>query len=66
MLPTPTTHLLEEVLSPDNLKKAWKRVRSNKGAPGIDGLTIDKFQEHFKGHGKLLIEEIRKDFENIK
>lgn len=59
MLPTATTHLLEEVVSPDNINKAWKRVRSNKGAPGIDGLTIDKFQEHFKGHGKLLIEEIR-------
>lgn len=59
MLPTPTTHLLEEILSPNNLNKAWKRVRSNKGAPGIDGLTIDNFQAHFKDHGKLLIEEIR-------
>lgn len=59
MLPTPTTHLLEEVLSPDNLNKAWKRVRSNKGAPGIDGLAIDNFVAHFRDHGKLLIEEIR-------
>ena len=59
MLPTPTTHLLEKVLSRDNLKKAWKRVRSNKGAPGIDGLTIDNFIAHFRDHGKSLVDEIR-------
>ncbi len=59
MLPAPTTNLLEQVLAPDNLNKAWKRVRSNKGAPGIDGLTIENFTAHFKDHGKLLIEDIR-------
>lgn len=62
MLPTSTTHLLDEVLSPENLKKAWKRVRSNKGAPGIDGLTIDNFRAHYRDHGKNLIEDIRKGF----
>lgn len=59
MLPTPETQLLELVLAPDNLNKAWKRVRSNKGAPGIDGLTIDNFVAHFRGSGKSLIEDIR-------
>ena len=59
MLPTPTTDLLEQVLTHENLAKAWKRVRSNKGAPGIDGLTIEHFVAHFKAHGKALIEEIR-------
>lgn len=47
------------MLSPNNLNKAWKKVRSNKGAPGIDGLTIDNFQAHFKDHGQLLVEDIR-------
>jgi RNA-directed DNA polymerase len=60
MLPTSTIDLLEQVLTHENLAKAWKRVRSNKGAPGIDGLTIDDFIAHFQDHGKLLIEEIRK------
>ena len=59
MLPTPETQLLELVLAPDNLNKAWTRVRSNKGAPGIDGLTIDNFVAHFRGSGKSLIEDIR-------
>ena len=59
MLPTLETNLLEQVLAPNNLNKAWKRVRSNKGAPGIDGLTIENFNAHFRDHGKLLIDEIR-------
>lgn len=59
MLPTPETPLIDLVLAPENLNKAWKRVRSNKGAPGIDGLTIDNFTAHFREHGKTLVESIR-------
>ena len=35
--------LLEQVLSSENLQAAWKRVRANKGAAGVDGMTIDEF-----------------------
>lgn len=59
MLPTPETPLIDRVLTPENLNKAWKRVRSNKGAPGIDGLTIDHFTAHFREQGKTLVESIR-------
>jgi RNA-directed DNA polymerase len=34
---------MEAVLSPANLKQAWRRVKSNRGAPGIDGLRIEDF-----------------------
>ena len=44
--PDPNEHLLERILSNENVHKAWKRVKSNKGAPGVDGITIDNFQEH--------------------
>ena len=41
--PDPNDHLLVRVLSRDNMQKAWKRVKANKGAPGIDSMSIDDF-----------------------
>jgi RNA-directed DNA polymerase len=35
--------MIEEILDPDNLAAAWKRVKANKGAPGIDGMTVEAF-----------------------
>jgi len=37
--------LMEEVLAAENLRRAWKRVRANRGAPGIDGMHIEDFPE---------------------
>ena len=36
-------NLMGAVLSPANLHRAWRRVKSNGGAPGIDGLRIEDF-----------------------
>ena len=44
--PNPNEHLLERILSYENVHRAWKRGKSNKGAPGVDGITIEDFQEH--------------------
>ncbi len=33
--------LLERILTRDNMNEAFKRVRANKGAPGIDGMTVE-------------------------
>jgi RNA-directed DNA polymerase len=35
------TELMEQVVERENLIRAWKRVRANKGSPGIDGMTVD-------------------------
>lgn len=44
------SNLLERVLSPENLHAAWKRVRSNQGGPGVDGITIEEYPQGAKQH----------------
>ncbi len=57
--PTPeTTMLLEEVLRDDNLKRAYQKVRSNKGAPGVDGMTVDELGPYLMEHGPRIKEAI--------
>ena len=46
--PASDSQLLERILSTENVRKAWKRVRSNKGAPGADGITVDEFPDVFR------------------
>ena len=43
--------MMEQVLAPENLTRAWKRVRANKGAPGIDGMTVEAFPAFWREHG---------------
>lgn len=40
--------LMEEICEPENLKKALKRVQRNKGAPGIDGMTVKELTKYLK------------------
>jgi len=53
------TELLEDVLASDNLAQAWKRVKANKGAPGIDGMTIEDFPAHARAHWPTIRQQIR-------
>ena len=51
LTPAFSSNLLEHVLRRDNLQAAWKRVRANKGATSIDGMTIDELPPWAKsGH----------------
>ena len=49
-LSSTTTNLIERVVAWDNMLKAWKAVRANRGAPGPDGITLNDFPEHFYQH----------------
>jgi len=40
--------LMEEVCERRNLKEALRRVRANKGAPGVDGITVDDLVDHLR------------------
>jgi RNA-directed DNA polymerase len=41
--PEPNEYLLKWILSRPNMRKAWKRVKTNAGAPGVDGLAVHEF-----------------------
>ena len=49
----PHEGLLEQVLDRENMLKAWARVKANKGAAGVDGLSIDEatgfIRQHWEG-----------------
>jgi len=46
--------LMERVLAPLNLKRAYQRVVSNKGAPGADGMTVDDLAGYVKQYWPTL------------
>ena len=52
--------LLEEILEKGNLNRAFKRVKANKGAPGIDGITVEEIGAYLRENQKELIERIRR------
>ena len=52
--------VLEKILEKGNLKRAFKRVRANKGAPGIDGITVEEIGAYLGENQKELIERIRR------
>lgn len=52
--------LLGRVLNRDNLNGAYRRVKANKGAPGIDGMTVEAALPWLKEHKNELLGRIRK------
>lgn len=52
--------ILGKILDKDNLNRAYKRVKANKGAPGVDGMTIEEVPPWRKEHNHELVERIRK------
>ena len=54
-----TDSLLEQILHKDNLNKAYKKVKSNKGAGGIDGMSVDELLGFLIANQKHLIQQIK-------
>ena len=52
-------HTLENVLQRSNIELAWKRVRSNKGAAGVDGMKVEDFPAFFQNYWETIESKIR-------
>lgn len=46
--------MMEELCATENMEQAWKRVRANRGGPGVDGLTIDQTPAHLREHWPMI------------
>jgi len=54
-----TEGLLEQILSTDNLNQAYKQVKRNKGAGGIDGMQVDELLPFLKENQNELVQSLR-------
>ncbi|MDO9534183.1 MAG: group II intron reverse transcriptase/maturase [Bacillota bacterium] len=54
----PKERLLEEILDNQNMNNAFKRVKSNKGAHGVDGMGVDELLQYLKENGDQLRQSI--------
>lgn len=51
--------MFEQILSPNNLNRAWKRVKANKGTAGIDGKTIEDFPAFVAKHWQRIKQQLQ-------
>jgi RNA-directed DNA polymerase len=59
MDPALSDDLLERVLTPENLRKAWHQVKANHGAAGVDGMTIEDFPIFAREHWPNIRQALR-------
>jgi RNA-directed DNA polymerase len=56
--PAGTERTMEEIVERGNLKEAFRRVKANKGAPGVDGMTVNQLDDHLKQHWPAIREQL--------
>jgi RNA-directed DNA polymerase len=56
--PARTDRLMEEILDRENLKEALRRVKANKGSPGVDGITVNQIDDYLKQHWPAIREQL--------
>jgi len=50
--------LMELALNRQNMRRAWKRVKKNKGSAGVDGMTVEETAEWLKEHWPMVREQL--------
>ena len=53
------SELLEKILSKDNMNNAYKRVCSNKGAGGVDDVSVEDLGDYIKENWDSIRNQIR-------
>ena len=53
-----TSSLMEQILSNDNLNRAYLQVVRNKGAEGVDGMKYTELKEHLVKNGEIIKEQL--------
>jgi len=56
--PTGQIRLMESILERNHMNRAVKRVIKNKGAPGVDGMTVHKIKKYLRRHRSKIEEEL--------
>jgi RNA-directed DNA polymerase len=56
--PASTNRLMEGVCERENLKEALRRVKANKGSPGVDGMTVGGIKDYLKQHWPAIREQL--------
>ena len=56
--PADTEALMEEVCERENCQQALRRVKANKGSPGVDGMTVRGLPDHLKQHWPAIREQL--------
>ena len=59
MDPALSEDLMGRVLTAENLRKAWHQVKTNHGAPGVDGMTIEEFPTFAREHWPRIRQAVR-------
>lgn len=54
-----TDKLMEQILQSSNRNEAYKKVKSNKGAGGVDGMSVDKLLSFLKNNQKQLVQKLK-------
>ncbi|UUX33803.1 group II intron reverse transcriptase/maturase [Fundicoccus culcitae] len=51
--------LIDQVVSQTNMEQAIAKVRKNKGAPGVDGMTVNELDEHMATYGSAIVRKLK-------
>ena len=59
--PAASAAMMEALCSSRNLSQAIRRVIANKGAAGVDGMTVNELEAHWRRHGPKIVDQLLSD-----